>query len=465
MSAQDTFVQRADEALADHDLGRSIRHVTGLLDQRRREASASVPDFEALKDRARSAKLGMLADLEGNLLRFEEKIKANGGHVHWAKDAEDANRIILGILEKSGAKKVVKSKSMATEEIELNHALEAAGVTPVETDLGEYVAQLKGDKPSHIILPIIHMTRQAVADTFNEKIGTHASPDVAQLVEIARKVLRKEFETADAGITGANFGVVDSGALCIVSNEGNARFVTSLPRLHIAVMGIEKLVADLDDLSVFLRVLARSATGQRLTVYSNLIWPGREANDQSGPREAHVVLLDNGRSDLLNSKAAEILACIRCGACLNICPIYKAVGGHAYGGTYPGPMGSILSPALGAKKGSELAGASTLCGACKDACPVKIDIPRMLQYYRTGEKFGKREGLVKGLSFYLFGLLASRPRVFGAFGRLLRTIAPTGNGWIKVGPWLPFGWTRHRTLKLPAKKTFIAQWKEKAGHG
>jgi L-lactate dehydrogenase complex protein LldF len=458
------FQTRASEALTHDAQRRTIRKAAELLDARRVEAAAGVEDFEQLRDSARAAKFSVLRSLEARLLQFEARIKENGGHVHFAADAEEANRIIVGILKRRGVTKVVKSKSMATEEIELNPALEKEGITPVETDLGEYVAQLKGDKPSHIILPIIHLSRGQVADVFNQTITTGATGDVASLVETARLTLRKEFETAGAGITGANFGVADSGAICMVTNEGNGRFVTSLPKTHIAVMGIEKLVADLGDLSLFLKLLARSATGQRLTVYTNLIWPGRKAGDGAGAEEAHVILLDNGRSDLLNSQAAEILACIRCGACLNICPIYRAVGGHAYGGTYPGPMGSILSPALGHKQGSDLAAASTLCGACRDVCPVKIDIPRMLQYYRTGERFGRRKGLLKGASFFAFGWLASRPGLYRAFMSLARFFLH--GGWIRLASWLPFGWTKHRLLKLPARYSFVEQWQARqAGQG
>jgi L-lactate dehydrogenase complex protein LldF len=355
------FTDRAAQALADESLAATLRTATGLLEERRAAAAAALDDgaFEALRLRARAAKFSVLGDLAGHLERFEAAAKANGAQVHWAQDAEEARAIIRGILERAAVKKAVKSKSMVTEEIELNHGLEAAGITPIETDLGEYVAQLKGEKPSHIILPIIHLTRQAVAALFR-KLGVGGQPlptdDVSGLVEAARLELRKHFETAEAGITGANFAVADQGALCIVSNEGNARFCCSLPPLHVAVLGIEKLVPDLSSLSDFLRLLARSATGQRLTVYSNLLWPGRDAGDGSGPKESHVVLLDNGRTRLLASQAAEILACIRCGACLNACPVYKAVGGHSYGGTYPGPMGSILSPGLGEREGQDLAG-------------------------------------------------------------------------------------------------------------
>lgn len=418
----------------------ALERSLSLLTTRRSAAAAGTPAFEGMRLRARAAKLEILRKLPEQLERFEAALVKNGAKVHWASDAAEARSIISQILKDAGVAKAVKSKSMVTEEIELNHALEAQGIKAVETDLGEYVAQLRKEKPSHIILPIVHLSKEQVSDTFRKTISYGGDDSVAQLVEAARLAMRREFETADAGITGANFGVADEGAICIVSNEGNARFVTSLPRVHIAVTGIEKLVPSLADLSNFLGILARSATGQALTVYTNLIWPGRNAGDGSGPREWHVVLLDNGRSSLLQGEAAEMLACIRCGACLNVCPIYRQVGGHAYESSYPGPMGAILSPFLDGAHARELPEASTLCGACKDACPVKIDIPRLLLHLRGDRKLGPSRGLFARAVFTIFGALASRPRLYLLLSKFGRVFLPK-KGW-----------------GMPAKRSFLSQW-------
>ena len=320
-----------------------------------------------------------LRTLAEQLERFEAKLVSNGAQVHWAETPEAANNLVAGIAARTGVKRIVKSKSMVTEETHLNASLERAGLVVVETDLGEYIVQLGNDRPSHIIAPIIHLTRQDVGQLMHRRLNVPYSDDPKTLAATARVRLREEFLTADMGLSGANFGVAETGTICLVTNEGNGRMVTTLPRVHVVVMGIEKLIPSLTDLDRCLKVLARSGTGQKLTVYTTMIHGPRRAHEADGPDELHVILLDNGRSGMLAGETAEILGCIRCGACLNACPVYRNIGGHAYGDTYPGPVGAVVTPGLrGLGPWSELPSASTLCGACREVCPVRLDIPRML---------------------------------------------------------------------------------------
>jgi L-lactate dehydrogenase complex protein LldF len=459
------FTDRVSTALADRNLQVALGRATAQLGARRGPAFASLPNADLVRDVARRSKMETLADLAGNLQRFEERLRANGVNVHWAETGADANRIVLEIARRRGVKRVVKGKSMASEETHLNHALEGAGITVVETDLGEYIVQLAHDRPSHIILPIIHMTRQDVGRVMHETMNVPYSDDTPTLAGYARSKLREEFLRADMGITGANFGVVENGTICIVTNEGNGRMSTTMPRVHVAFMGIERIVPTMADLDLFLKVLARSATGQKLTVYTNLIRGPRRPGDECGPEEVHLVLLDNGRSRILAGDTAEILGCIRCGACLNACPIYKNIGGHAYGDVYPGPIGAVVTPGLkGLREWKELPGASTLCGACRDVCPVRLDIPRMLLSLRdtaTREEpvpFDLRWGMKA------FGWVAARPalyRFFTGLGRRLLRV-PAKAGWVTRAPGLAAGWTRMRDLRAPAARTFQQQWKDRA---
>ena len=355
---------------------------------------------------------------------------------------------------------------MASEETHLNHALEGAGLRVVETDLGEYIVQLAHDRPSHIILPIIHMTREDVGQVMHKEIQVPLSDDPKMLASYARDRLREEFLSADMGITGANFGVVENGTICLVTNEGNGRMCTTLPRVHVVLMGIEKLVPTMDDLDLFLKLLARSATGQKISVYTTLLRGPRRKQDDCGPKALHVVLLDNGRSGMLAGELAEILGCIRCGACLNACPVYKSIGGHAYGDTYPGPIGAIVTPGLRGLSGwSDLPSASTLCGACRDVCPVRLDIPRMLLSLR---KRATKEGpipLSLRLGMLAFGWIAPRPLLYrlaaGAARAFLRGLAL--GGWVKRVPGIAAGWTQMRDLRAPASRTFQDLWRSRRG--
>src|SRR5438552_1649034 len=373
------FRERAANALGDRFLQQALTIATTKFIDLRREAFEAFPEGEALRDRAREIKEATLQRLDHYLEQLIDNVERFGGRVHYADTAEDARRIILDLARRTGARLAVKSKSMATEEIDLNEALLHAGVTPVETDLGEYIIQLAHERPSHIIAPAIHKTKGQVAELFTRELNRHAAPDPEALTRIARGELREKFLQADLGITGANFAVADTGTVVLVTNEGNGRMVTSLPRVHVAVMGVEKVVPSLTDLMVFLAILARSATGQKLSVYTTLVRGPRRAGELEGPEEFHLVLLDGGRIAQIGGPLREALSCLRCGACLNVCPVYRQIGGHAYGYTYPGPIGILLTAMMeGTPAVKDLAHASSLCGACADACPVRIDIPRML---------------------------------------------------------------------------------------
>jgi L-lactate dehydrogenase complex protein LldF len=458
------FAERAGQAIADMRLQGALGHVTAVFGSRRSSAFASLPNADAVRDAARAARLRAVANLPDFLERFEATLIANGARVHWAETPADANAIVADIATRTGCTRAVKSKSMVSEETHLNAALERAGVTPVETDLGEYIVQLANDRPSHIIAPIIHLTRQDVGRVMQQQLHVPYTDDTQQLAATARVHLRGEFLRADMGISGANFGVVDTGTIVLVTNEGNGRMVTTLPRIHVVLMGIEKLVENLSDLDVCLKVLARSGTGQQLTVYTTMINGPRRAGDADGPEELHVVLLDNGRSRIRAGDTAEILGCIRCGACLNVCPVYRNIGGHAYGDTYPGPVGAVVTPGLrGLEPWRELPHASSLCGACRDVCPVRLDIPRMLLALRRDVAAADLQPRSLKWGMRAFAWTASRPalyRVASAFARRwLRGKAR--DGWVGALPGLAGGWTKSRDLRAPAAKTFQKRWSER----
>jgi L-lactate dehydrogenase complex protein LldF len=457
------FRARAEAALRDPFLQEALTIATTKFITLRREAFAEFPEGEALRDRARAIKEATLQHLDQYLEQLITSIEARGGHVHYATTAAEARTIIVDLARRAGARTVVKSKSMATEEIDLNEALIHAGITPVETDLGEYIIQLAGERPSHIIAPAIHKTRGQVAELFTRELGRAVPADPEELTRVARAELREKFLQAEMGITGANFAVADTGTIVLVTNEGNGRMVTSLPRVHVAVMGVEKVVPSMSDLVVFLAILAKSATGQKLSAYTTLVQGPRPAGELEGPEEFHLVLLDNGRIDQIGGPLRESLACLRCGACLNVCPVYRQIGGHAYGYTYPGPIGILLTAMQhGPESVKDLAHASSLCGACAEACPVRIDIPRMLIELRRQVDERRIAPREERLIFRGLAATLTRPALYrlGApFARLLQRPFVRGR-MIRRLPLFLGRWTHTRDLPAVASRTFTERWPE-----
>ena len=468
----DIFYQKIQTALADPDLQAALDGNAERRISARQQAIASLPeDLQVMRQRAHAVRAETINHLDQYLEQFIAKAQSNGLIVHRAAGAAQAVQIVLEIARQKDAHLVAKSKTMVGEEIEINHALEAAGLQVVETDLGEYIVQLRGERPAHIITPAVHLRRAQVGQTFHEKLGIPLTEDIPTLTSAARRVLRQTFLEADIGISGVNFGVAESGTLCIVTNEGNGRMVTTLPRVHIALMGMERLLPTLDDLALMLALLPRSATGQKLSVYTSLIHAPRQPGEVDGPDERHLILLDNGRSAMRQSPLREALYCIRCGACLNVCPVFREIGGHAYvgahgeGSPYPGPIGSVVSPGLfGQEEFGQLARASSLCGACKEACPVDIDLPKLLLRVRAGGKDlkntpqpgGVPSAMRWGLGIYNWA--ARSPWRFSAAQRMAaffsRFLASTG--WLKLPAFT--GWGYSRDLPRPARHSFHERW-------
>jgi L-lactate dehydrogenase complex protein LldF len=472
------FDENARHALADDQLRKALRHATGLFAERRLTAMASVADWEGLREQARAIKEETLARLDKYLEEFAGNAERRGAHVHWARDARHACEIVIRLAGERKARRIVKSKSMATEEIHLNDALQRAGIEPVETDLGEWIIQLARETPSHIVVPAIHKSRKQIAELFAEKVGIEPTEDVDKLTATARRVLRQRFAEADLGISGVNFGVAETGTILILENEGNVRLTTSLPRTHIAVMGIEKVIPRFADLEIFLKLLPRSGTGQNLTAYQSLITGAKRSAEDEGPEEVHIVLMDNGRSRMLSHPVTrQSLACIRCGACLNACPVYQQVGGHAYASVYPGPIGAVITPQLtGLTKASQLPFASSLCGACREVCPVKIDIPELLLHLRAEitEASGVEENQMKRsfgerLAFRVFAYVMSHTSLYNLSMRaarlLQRVVARDGRiGDVSslAGEMAPLlgAWTRWRDARQIAPRSFREQWRD-----
>src|SRR6202040_114778 len=412
-----TFEANARAGLANDNLQRALALMRTGFPQRRSLAVERLPEFEALRDIGKSIKDHTLEHLDFYLELYEANVLASGGRVHWARTPDEARAAVLEICRSVDAKIVTKGKSMIAEEVGLNEYLEENGITPVETDLGEYIIQLRHEPPSHLIAPAIHLMKEQVAETFRAE---HRALDpgrplaeARQLCDEARAVLRPQFLAADVGITGANFLVAETGSSIIVTNEGNGDLTQTLPKAHIVIASIEKLVPTLEDVAQLLRVLARSATGQEMSVYTTLSTGPRRADDPDGPSEYHVVILDNGRSSMLGGDFADMLRCIRCGACMNHCPVYHAVGGHAYGWVYPGPMGAVLTPSLiGVDKAGHLPNASTFCGRCESVCPVRIPLPKMMRHWREREfeRHLSPATMRYGIGFWAF--FAKRPGLY-----------------------------------------------------
>ncbi|RLQ87249.1 LutB/LldF family L-lactate oxidation iron-sulfur protein [Notoacmeibacter ruber] len=456
------FINRSAKAIGDEQLQRALGNVRKGFIGKRAKAAAALPEFEAIRDEAVGIKNHVLNHLDVYLERFEANVKAAGGHVHWARDDAEARAIILELCRKENARTVTKGKSMLTEEIELNAHLEAHGIETVETDLGEYIIQLRGESPSHIIAPAVHLNRDQVEADFR-RVHSHLAEERAletpeSLLGEAREVLRRRYFDADVGITGANFLVAETGSSVIVTNEGNGDLTQTLPRVHIALASIEKIVPTMEDLSTILRLLARSATGQEMSVYTTISTGPRRADDQDGPEEYHIVLLDNGRSALLGTEFQEVLRCIRCGACMNHCPVFHAVGGHAYGAVYPGPIGAVITPALaGIEKAGHLPNASTFCGRCESVCPMRIPLPKLMRRWRDKEyeKGLQPATMRRGISLWAFA--AQHPRVYRFGTKYAAALLSRLGGARRRIARLPFasGWTGARDLPAPEGQTFM----------
>ena len=427
---------------------------------------AELPQWEQLRQAGSDIRMHTIEHMDVYLARLEERVTSAGGIVHWAETAEQARRIVIQIAKEHNVRTAVKSKSMATEEIGLNDALEGAGIQAIETDLGEYIIQLAGTGPSHIIAPAVHLKKEEIAALFSEKLGIDAPADPAELARIAREVLREKFLNAGMGISGGNFLVAETGTLVLVTNEGNGRMCTTMPDLHVAVVGIDKVIPDWESLTVFLKLLARSATGQKLSVYTQFITGPRREEAEFGPREFHLVLLDNGRSRILRDPVGrEVLKCIRCGACANVCPVYNNVGGFAYGWVISGPIGAILAPQLlGTETARELPYASTLCGACAEVCPVKIPIPTLLRHLRKrvaqGDEFAQP---TMPLPIRFTASLASFALARNWLYRFGTRLLPAMMSIFKRGDWIPAApyplsrWTSQRPLP-PFTARFRGWW-------
>ncbi|HEY7968216.1 MAG TPA: LutB/LldF family L-lactate oxidation iron-sulfur protein [Solirubrobacteraceae bacterium] len=453
------FPQAAREALADPILRANLRAATDTIRAKRAGAVAEVEDWEELREAGRAIKADVLANLERYLLAFEAAATTAGATVHWASDANEANDIVVGIARSHAVEEVVKVKSLTTDEIELTAALEAAGVSAVETDFAELILQLDGDWSSHILVPAIHRNRTEIRDLFRRTIADGTLGDEpAELAEASRRFLRERFLRARMAVSGANFAVAETGTICVVESEGNGRMCTTLPPVLVSVVGIEKLIPTFADLEVYLQLLPRSSTGERMNPYTSL-WTGVTPGD--GPQELHVVLLDNGRTRVLADPAGrEALHCIRCSACLNVCPVYSRTGGHAYGSVYPGPIGAILTPQLiGIENAATLPFASSLCGACYEVCPVKIDIPKVLLHLRAkaveaGGKPGERAAMA-ALAWVFGGggrfLAASRA------GRILQRPL-SRRGLIRRLPPPLSAWTQSRDMRPLARRSFREWW-------
>ena len=467
-STAHAFRQSARSALADQQLQQALAKAKDGFVVKRARAVEHYPDFERLREHGKRIKDHTLAHLDFYLEQFEARVEARGGTVHWAETEQEAREIIVGICREHGARRVTKGKTMAGEEVSLNEAIEEAGIEAVETDLGEYIIQLAKEPPSHIIAPAVHKTRQQISELFDTHHHDGALKaklrEVPELVDEARGILRDKFLSADVGITGANFLVAETGSLFLVTNEGNGDLTHTLPPVHIAIAGIEKLVPRMEDAAALLRLLARSATGQEASCYTTMVTGPKRPEDPDGPEAFHIVLLDNGRTRMLGDQFREMLRCIRCGACMNHCPVYSAIGGHAYGWVYPGPMGSVLTPMFVGLDGTrDLPNACTLNGRCQSVCPVKIPLPALLRDLRERQF---QQGLVSAGTRWglgLWGFFARRPGLYHWASRIgVRLLARMGR---KRGRFtsLPLGggWTAQRDFPAPQGDTFHAQWQRR----
>ncbi len=468
-TAAQEFLRGAAEKSADLAHRQIIRRGIDQYNAAFERGRSRFLDWEAARQRCHEIKWEAINHLDRYLAEFEQRVKERGGHVFWAETAEEARNYVAQLARRRGVRKVVKSKSMVTEEIHLSPALEKLGIEVFETDLGEFIVQLRNEPPYHIVTPAMHLTRGQIAALFREKLGNVDTEEPEQLVAAARRALRRAFFAAEMGISGANFLVADAGMVAVTTNEGNGRLCTSVPRIHVAVTGIEKVIPRLEDLAVLWPVLATSGTGQSITCYNTLIGGPRRSGETDGPEEFHVVLLDNGRSQLLaDAEQREVLHCIRCGACLNACPVFRNVGGHTYGTTYPGPIGSVLTPHLrGIHEFQHLSYASSLCGACAEVCPVRIELHRHLLHNRRNAISSKTHSPGERIAFKLWRWTMLDARRFQAVGwaarMALRMIHGLGLAGSALDPMR--GWTKNRAAPPIPKQSFRAVWRKHNGAG
>jgi L-lactate dehydrogenase complex protein LldF len=472
------FDEKIQQTLANPKLQLAIYTSTGrLMDHRKKSLTGQLPDFEELRTHANAIKKHTIENLDYYLEQLEANVQAHGGKVVWCRDGQEVADFVLALAKEKGSKLIVKSKSMTTEEIDFNERLELHHLESVETDLGEYILQLKHERPYHIVAPALHLTRYDVANLFEKELGVPNDTVIENQTMLARKVLRDKFLQADIGVSGANFLVADSGAIVLVENEGNARLTTSAPKIHIAVAGVEKLIPRAQDLATFLKLLGRSATGQPLTVYTSFLsgpkrGPEVGGNEIDGPDEFYLVLLDNGRTKVLaDAEKRQVLYCIRCGACLNHCPVYRKIGGHSFPWVYSGPIGAIITPQfMSVRHEPGLPFASSLCGACAEVCPVKIDIPKMLLDLREDVVKARTEdnsNQLERLAFKMFAFAMSHPKLYRLAGKMAARFGPK-QAWVSHAPGLEMlppvkSWLSQRDLPSPAKKSFRDLWKERKG--
>ncbi len=472
------FDEKIQQTLGNAKLQLAIYTSTGrLMDHRKKSLTGQLPEFEDLRSHANAIKKHTIENLDYYLEQLEANVTAHGGKVVWCRDAQQVADFVLELAKKRDAKLIVKSKSMTTEEIDFNERLEHHHLESVETDLGEYILQLKHERPYHIVAPALHLTRYDVANLFEKELGAPNDIIIENQTMLARKVLRDKFLQADIGVSGANFLVADSGAVVLVENEGNARLSTSAPKIHIAVAGIEKLIPRAQDLATFLKLLGRSATGQPLTVYTSFLSGPRRSKETTGeeidgPDEFYLVLLDNGRTKVLaNEEKRQALYCIRCGACLNHCPVYRKIGGHSFPWVYSGPIGAIITPQfMSVRHEPALPFASSLCGACAEVCPVKIDIPKVLLDLREDVVQARTEDAsnqLELLAFKMFAYAMAHPKLYRMAGKMAARFAPK-QAWVRHAPGLEMlapvkSWLSQRDLPSPPAKSFRDLWKERKG--